>query len=168
MRAQVRTLLVLVVLTSCCAIAPRTFAQAPIRPDPSRTPGATNPHVTPLNILETICVHGWTETVRPPENYTYHLKREQLRDWGYEDQETRDNEEDHLIPLALGGSPTSRQNLWPEPLNGAWNAHIKDRLGDYLHGEVCTGHLGLGEAQREIANDWIAAYREYLGEPNGR
>jgi len=165
MRAQVRTLLVLVVLTSCCAITPRTFAQAPIGPDPSRTPGATNPHVTPLNILETICVHGWTQTVRPPEDYTNQLKREQLIEWGYKDQEPRDYEEDYLIPLGLGGDPTSPQNLWPLTLNGRWNAHLKERLEDYLHEQVCIGHMSLGEAQRAIATDWISAYRRYLGEP---
>lgn len=60
-----------------------SLAQAPTRPDPSRTPGAINPDVTQTNIYETICVRGWTRTVRPPEDYTYQLKREQLRKWGY-------------------------------------------------------------------------------------
>ena len=140
------------------------FAQAPTRPDPSRTLGAINPGVTQTNISETICVHGWTRTVRPPEEYTYRLKREQLREWGYEDRQTRDYEEDHLIPLELGGSPTSPQNLWPEPWGGTWNAHIKDRLENYLHDQVCADRVPIGEAQREIAADWVAAYQRYLAE----
>ena len=140
-------------------------AQAPMRPDPSRTPGAINPDVTQANIYKTICVRGWTRSVRPPEDYTYRLKREQLREWGYSDQQTRDYEEDHLIPLELGGNPTSPQNLWPEPRHGPWNARVKDRLENYLHGEVCAGRMPLEEAQREIAADWIGAYRKYLGQP---
>lgn len=149
----------------CCARVSLAFAQAPIRPDLSRTPGAINPSVAQSNIYETICVHGWTRTVRPPEEYTYRLKREQLREWGYADLETRDYEEDHLIPLELGGSPTSPQNLWPEPWDGPWNAHVKDRLENYLHEQVCAGRVPLEEAQREIAVDWIETYRKHLGEP---
>ncbi|MGH7173805.1 MAG: hypothetical protein ACRELG_26280 [Gemmataceae bacterium] len=143
---------------------PAAHAEDPFRPDPSRTPGAINPEVTQARIFETICVRGWTRTVRPPEEYTYHLKREQLRDWGYVVQQTRDFEEDHLIPLELGGSPTSPRNLWPEPWHGPWNAHVKDRLENYLHEQVCAGGMPLREAQREIAQDWIAAYRKYLDE----
>lgn len=119
------------------------------RPDPSRIPGATNPDVTQANIYETICVRGWTRTVRPSEAYTYRLKREQLREWGCDDQETRDYEEDHMIPLELGGSPNSPLNFWPEPWNGPWNAHVKDRLENYLHEEVCAGRMPLEEEQRE-------------------
>jgi hypothetical protein len=39
-------------------------------PNPTRTPGAINPAVTQANIGETICMKGWTKTVRPPERYT--------------------------------------------------------------------------------------------------
>ena len=28
---------------------------------------------------------------------------------------------------------------------------------------VCEGKVALAEAQREIATDWIAAYRKYVG-----
>ena len=142
------------------------WAQTPVRPDPRVTPGAINPAVTQANIYETICVRGWTRTVRPPEEYTYRLKREQLSEWGYEDQLARDYEEDHLIPLELGGSPTSPKNLWPEPWRGPWNAHVKDRLENYLHEEVCASRMPLSEAQREIAEGWIGAYRKYL-RPSG-
>ena len=30
------------------------------------TPGMLNPEVTPATIGSTICVHGWTQTIRPP------------------------------------------------------------------------------------------------------
>jgi len=51
----------------------------------------------------------------PPENYTHELKIEQIREYGYSDINLRDYEEDHLIPLELGGNPTDPKNLWPEP-----------------------------------------------------
>ncbi|MGW4994883.1 hypothetical protein ACWEQ3_46110 [Streptomyces mirabilis] len=35
-------------------------------PDSSCTPGSYNPNVTQSNIHSTICVSGWTATVRPP------------------------------------------------------------------------------------------------------
>jgi len=162
---QVRASIAALAFVFCVVSVSFAFAQAPTRPDPSRTPGAINPDVTQANIDETICVRGWTRTVRPPEEYTYDLKREQLRLWGYEDQQTRDYEEDHLIPLELGGSQTSPQNLWPEPWDGPWNAHVKDRLENYLHAEVCGGRMPLQEAQSEIAEDWIGAYQKYLGDP---
>jgi hypothetical protein len=84
-------------------------------PDPARTPGALNPAVTQDTIGSTICVRGWTRTVRPPREYTSALKRQQIHVWGYEDRRMGDYEEDHLVPLDLGGSPTDPRNLWPEP-----------------------------------------------------
>lgn len=152
-------------LVLLCPSASIASVQAPVRPDTSRTPGAINTNVTQSNIYETICVRGWARTVRPSEEYTYRLKREQLRDWAYSDQRTRDYEEDHLIPLALGGSPTSPKNLWPEPRRGVWNARVKDRLENYLHKQVCAGAISLDTARSEIPKDWIAVYRGYLGDP---
>jgi hypothetical protein len=50
--------------------------------------------VTQDNIDSTICVPGFTKTIRPPARYTSRLKREQLDDaaCGYDDRETRDYE----------------------------------------------------------------------------
>ena len=65
---------------------------------------------------------------------------------------------DHLISLELGGSNRLR-NLWPEPYDIVWNAHVKDRLDNRLHQMVCAGELDLTTAQQAIASDWIAAYK---------
>jgi len=43
-------------------------------PDPALTPGAINSDVTQDNIHNTVCVRGWTKTVRPPSFYTTRLK----------------------------------------------------------------------------------------------
>ena len=50
---------------------PAALAQSAL-PDPTRTPGALNPEVTQATIGATICVRGWTQTVRPPQQYTTH------------------------------------------------------------------------------------------------
>ena len=142
----------------------RTFPATAALPDPSRTPGALNPAVTQRDIYSTICVRGWTRTVRPPESYTERLKREQIRQYGYRDRWLRDYEEDHLVPLELGGSPASPRNLWPEPhhVAGGWGSYRKDRLENRLNQLVCRGRITLAVARRAIARNWIGAYRRFM------
>jgi hypothetical protein len=123
-----------------------------VLPDPTCTPGATNPDVTQSNIGDTICRRGWTRTVRPPASYTDQLKREQMAAYG-ESGSTRQYEEDHLIPLELGGSPSDPRNLWPEP--GA-SPNPKDGMESAANQAVCSGNMQLAEAQQAIASDWIA------------
>ena len=128
-------------------------------PDPACTPGASDPAVTQSNIGTTICVSGYTRTVRPPAAYTDQLKREQLVAYGLAGG-TADYEEDHLIPLELGGHPRDPRNLWPEPRAGSPGAGDKDRYENWLHARVCAGSLGLEEAQRRIATDWVRYWLE--------
>jgi hypothetical protein len=75
-----------------------------------------------------------------------------------------DYEEDHLVPLDLGGSPIDPRNLWPQPRTSAdgWNANLKDELEAILGRLVCSGRLPLADAQRAIAANWIEAYRRYV------
>jgi hypothetical protein len=112
--------------------------------DPSRTPGVLNPDVTQADIRSTICRHGWTETIRPPTSYTDDLKRRQMRQYG-ETGSLSDYQEDHLISLELGGSPTDPRNLWPEPYPRASDV---DKIENELNGEVCSGQLTLAQAQQ--------------------
>jgi hypothetical protein len=74
----------------------------------------STPEVTETTIHETICVRGWTRTIRPSQDYTKALKRDQIRAFGYVDRRLGAYEEDHLIPLDLGGAPYDPRNLWPE------------------------------------------------------
>jgi hypothetical protein len=139
-----------------------------ILPDPARTPGAINTAVTQANIGRTICVSGWTATVRPPSSYTTALKEHQLAT-GYAyrgDTATGDYEEDHLISLELGGSPTAERNLWPEPYATNDGARVKDTIENKLHTMVCDGALSLATAQHAIAGNWYTAYLTYVGTPN--
>lgn len=126
------------------------------------TPGAINPEVTQQNIDSTICIKGWTKTIRPPNSYTRKLKVRQIEAYGYANVDLKEYEEDHLISLELGGSPRDPKNLWPEPWNGDWGAHKKDALENKLHHLVCNHELALVDAQKAIANDWIKAYHQYV------
>jgi hypothetical protein len=125
-------------------------------PDPSCQPGAINPDVTQSNIDDTICVSGWTDTVRPPTSYTNNLKTQQIAEYGYSDTSLSDYEEDHLIPLELGGAPRDAENLWPEPRYeaGGYTASDKDTVENRLKREVCAGDLSLSDARWWMVNDW--------------
>ena len=148
--------------TTAAPVAPAPTTPAPAQsgdlPDSSRTPGATNPSVTQANIHSTICTAGWTATVRPPESYTEDLKRQQL-DGGYAvngDTSLGDYEEDHLIPLELGGSPTSDQNLWPEAHP---SSYTKDGVENTLNRAVCDGRVTLAAAQQAITSNWTLLWQ---------
>ena len=129
---------------------------------PSFVPGAINPNVTQANIHKTICVHGWTKTVRPSSYYTTKLKKQQLKRLGYKDQKTRDYEEDHRVSLEVGGAPKSPKNLWPEPYNGKWNAHLKDKVENRIHEEICTGQITLKQGRSMLMGDWETVYKHFF------
>jgi hypothetical protein len=136
----------------------------PGEPDPALTPGALNPAVTQATIDSTICVSGWTTTIRPSESFTNELKVEQIVQYGYSDTSTASYEEDHLISLELGGAPADARNLWPEPYTDSLSdgrptgAHSKDSFETKLKTEVCAGTMTLAQAQSEIGDHWVHAY----------
>jgi len=136
----------------------------PGEPDASLTPGALNPDVTQANIGSTICVSGWTATVRPSSDYTSALKIQQMTEYGYSDTSTSSYEEDHLISLELGGAPTDPRNLWPQPYVATLSdgrptgAQTKDGFETKLKDEVCNGTVTLNLAQSEIGDNWVHAY----------
>jgi hypothetical protein len=113
-----------------------------------RTPGVLNPDVTQANIRSTVCRHGWTSTIRPPQSYTGELKRRQMRQYR-ETGSMSQYQEDHLISLELGGSPTDPRNLWPEPYP---RASQMDQIENQLNEQVCSGQLTLAQAQQKEAD----------------
>jgi hypothetical protein len=126
-------------LVALIAIVPAVVA------DPVRTPGVLNPDVTQATIGSTICVTGWTRTIRPSTEYTNALKRKQMRAYRETGAES-DYQEDHMISLELGGHPTDPRNLWPEPYPRASQV---DTIENDLNRQVCDGSLTLAEAQIE-------------------
>jgi hypothetical protein len=133
---------------SCHAIGSGLYS----RPDRRCTPGALNPQVTQATIGSTICRHGWTSTVRPPERITESEKRASMAAYG-DHRPLSDYEYDHFVPLELGGATNDPRNLWPEP-GGSPNP--KDTVEDELNRKVCDGQMTLVHAQRAIAADWVA------------
>ncbi len=70
---------------------------------------------------------------------------------------------DHLISLELGGA-NDVKNLWPQAYHGLeWNAHVKDHLEDKLKEMVCKQNLPLAEAQKEVRENWIEAFKKHIG-----
>lgn len=125
---------------------------------PITTPGKLNPKVTQANIRSTVCVAGWTKTVRPSSRFTNRIKQAQIKALGLTGQ-LKDYEEDHRVPLALGGHPTDEANLWPELWEGRYGARKKDRLESALHRDVCAGRMKLSTARAIFLINWWVEYK---------
>ena len=121
-------------------------------PDPHCTPGSIDPAVTQANIHSTICVSGYTKTVRPPSSETQAFKYDVAYP-AYSIPPGTQTELDHLVSLELGGS-NDATNLWPQvpPTPNA-----KDTVENRLHAAVCSGQVTLAAAQQAIAVNWVTA-----------
>lgn len=90
------------------------------------------------------------------------VKKIVFQEYGIKVAKNDDYQVDYLINPQLGGTNDVR-NLWPEPYRSTvWNAHAKDVLEDRLHHMVCNKQIDLASAQRELATNWIAAYKKYF------
>ncbi len=114
--------------------------------------------VTQSDIASTVCRHGYTRRVRPPESVTEPEKRASMAAYG-DHGSPRRYEYDHLVPLELGGASNDPRNLWPEP---GRSPNPKDALEDVLRSRVCAGRVSLATARSEIAHDWVAAYHRLV------
>jgi hypothetical protein len=126
--------------------APPAPTQGLVLPIKSVTPGALNAKVRQSTLHRTICTAGWTATVRPSSSYTTTLKIKQLPLYE-EGGAASQYEEDHLIPLELGGAPRNPRNLWPEPRA---QARRSDTLETKLKRQVCRHTLTLAAARAAI------------------
>jgi hypothetical protein len=129
--------------TTTATTAPVPTLVLPIK---SITPGALNVRVRQGTIRRTICKPGWTRTVRPSSRYTNALKLKQMPLYE-ETGPPSAYEEDHLIPLELGGAPRNPKNLWPEPRA---QAKRSDPLETRLKRQVCRRTLTLAAARLAI------------------
>ena len=143
-----------------------TYSESSGLPNIKLTPGAINTAVTQSTIRSTICVSGWTATVRPPVTYTNQLKYNQLHS-GYNlngDMNMKDYEEDHIVPLEVGGNPSSPLNLFPEPRNIRLGSYVKDQLENRIHLLVCSGQLSLKTGRSVFLTNWEKGYQKYMGQ----
>jgi hypothetical protein len=122
-------------------------------PDRNLTPGATV-----FMSRDEVCRATSTRNKPVPVS----LQREVFQEYGMRSARARAYEVDYLITPALGGADDIH-NLWPESYEATvWNAHVKDQLEDYLRDRVCAGMLDLTTAQRDLAVNWIDAYKRYF------
>jgi hypothetical protein len=128
-------------------------------PDPRCTPGAVRAGVS----LATICGYGYSRSVRPPESYTEALKFRQMRAYDLTGPASA-YEEDHLVPLSIGGAPWDPANLWPEPRTGTNNAEEKDQLETWVARMACSHRIPLAVLQHDMATNWITLFRAAGGE----
>lgn len=134
-------------------------AQAGNLPDPKLTPGVAT-SITQAKI----CATKWGKDAR---HVTPAMKKQAFTEYGF----TKLNKDprcpceiDHLISRELGGADDVK-NLWPQSYQGPWNAHMKDRVENRLHVEVCKGNITLQDAQHDISTDWTKTYEHYFGAP---
>lgn len=132
------------------------YARQPVMvtvPNPAYTPGAT------VSLSQ-------RDVCRAPNDKNraapISLQKRVFAEYGIHSAQAGSYELDYLITPALGGADDIH-NLWPESSKAAiWNAEVKDALEDRLRDMVCQGQLDLGVAQREIATNWIEAYKKYF------
>ena len=110
-----------------------------------------NPDVTPATIQSTICVKGWTASIRPPVSYTNRIKKQRMHEMGLPLELIGDFQLDHKLPLSLGGSPDDPRNLI---LQDQDEAEGKDAVERCLPAAVCSGAISLSDAQQAIWRDW--------------
>jgi hypothetical protein len=126
---------------------------AVVVPDPALTPGAT--------VRATrgeVCRESNTKNKPVPAS----LQRQVFQAYRIPYAKPRAYEVDYLITPALGGADDIH-NLWPQSYtHTTWNAEVKDELEDHLRELVCEGKVDLATAQREIAANWIEAYKKYF------
>src|SRR5580658_1628852 len=123
-------------------------------PDRNLTPGAT------LQVTKAeVCRAAGPEETHPiPAS----IRQMVFQEYRTPESYASEYEVDFLITPGLGGADDIK-NLWLEPYSSAvWNARVKDQLEDRLHDMVCAGKLDLATAQRDIATDWISAYKKYF------
>jgi hypothetical protein len=125
---------------------------------------------------ESLPVSAWTPGAAEPVNLTAmcagqlshkpavtpSVRREVLQHYHMQHVAPQDYELDYLITPELGGLATA-QNLWPERYTSrVWNARVKDDLERLLPELVCRGTIDLNTAQRDLADNWVTAYRKYF------
>jgi hypothetical protein len=131
-----------------------TYLGARPVPNSNLTPGAARPVG-----LADICPRRQSDldpTVSPS------IQKIVFTEYGIAGAPSKDYQVDYLINPQLGGTDDIR-NLWPQPYGTTvWNARAKDALEDRLYQMVCEKQIDLASAQRDIATDWISAYKKYF------
>ena len=126
----------------------------PILPRPDLTPGSARP----ISLNE-VCGH---EPLRLGPRVGDGVPRQVFETYGADFSRADEYELDFLITPELGGTAETG-NLWPQSfVSTEWNAYVKDELERRLQEMVCDGRMDVATAQRRLAADWIAAYKQFF------
>jgi hypothetical protein len=137
---------------------PERIPRPPTLPDLKLTPGKVSAGWT----LADTKAAGGTQGHR---NVSDSLKKQVWERYGYDktigpyEDHASEYEIDHRCPVCLGGASVV-ENLWPQPYDGPFNAHMKDKLEVHVRAEVIVGTLTLKQGQDIFFGDWIDAYRK--------
>jgi len=127
-------------------------------PEPGQSQALPVAALTP-GAVSTLTAAELCAGTRTSRTVSDQVRRDVLARYGMEHIPSDRYELDALVTLELGGT-VEPANLWPQPYTSTlWNAHVKDALERLLAEEVCQGRLQLSQAQREIATDWVTAYK---------
>lgn len=113
---------------------------------------------------KTLCVPNYTagkdDDGKNVRQVSQKIRNVVFQEYGIRNEDRSKYVIDHLVNLSNGGL-NNLYNLWPQPIE---EAHEKDRLENKLHKMVCKGEISLKEAQKAIADNWVAAYSKYIEE----
>jgi hypothetical protein len=124
-------------------------------PDRTLTPGAVR-----AVALGELCTEADDDDLDPV--VALPLQKTVFHEYGIPSEAAKEKfQMDYLINPQLGGSNDVR-NLWPQPYSSEWNARAKDELERRLHQMVCERKIELADAQRDLAENWIDAYKKYF------
>lgn len=137
---------------------PNDLAKIPVLPDKHTTKGAIVPAITQANIDTTICNPQYVAAITPPPSWQEQAKTLLIsKQFGSMSREFF--AVDHLVPISLGGAPRDARNVWLQGWAGDFSAVQKDALESTLNSMVCNGQIPLHQAQKLIADNWIALYQ---------
>lgn len=151
-------------LFRCCGIAALlcagpAMAQVAEVPDSALTPGA----VASTDVGK-VCGHSGGLTYSKAHRHWRGVAATRAK-YGIAPSDHRSYEDDDRVPVSLGGDNMDPRNHWMQPGWGTWNFHVKDRLEDWVHQQVCVVRtMSLGEAQALfLAPDWRVGFCKYIG-----
>jgi 5-methylcytosine-specific restriction endonuclease McrA len=158
---MINILFLILLFVSCASATPRqesSFGDKSFGisyPDYNLTPGKTVPGVT----KEDVCQSGYSKRIRSQ------LSAKEKSAVYQEYSLTKDNAKyqiDHLVPIGLGGS-NDMANLWPIPKINNAGFNEKQRAAQWLHDQVCSGKMEIGQAQELMIHDWHDVYMKSRG-----
>jgi hypothetical protein len=138
-----------------------SLAVGPMFPAPATGPSLPVASITPGATWD-VSAEDLCAGTRHTRTITTTMRAQVVSAYGVAHVPADQYELDYLITPELGGA-TDARNLWPQPYaSRVWNARVKDELESLLPRLVCAGALDLETAQRDMAVDWIAAYKKYF------